>query len=95
MLTEEPCVHYEYLVRSAFGRTRMEYKFIDVDYCRQVEKHPEAFVAYLQCTLIVLANRQGENETLFNEMALRLDRKPSLDCAFDILNELHEKGIVQ
>lgn len=94
MLTDELCMKYEYLVRSAFNCSRLQYHFADVGFCRTADKHPEKFVAILECVLIALANRHDPNEPILRELVAHLDDNPTLECAEATIVEMDKNNII-
>lgn len=94
MLEDRLCMNYEYLVRSAFDCGRLRYRFADVGFCRCADKYPDAFVAILECTLFILANRHDRNEAELRRLLDQLDDNPTLECAEEIIIEMDNKAIV-
>ena len=93
----ETALEYEHILRNAFECDRLGYRFVDAGLYRNPDaynKNCNAIAVYLQCALIVLANRNDQNETILRECIKMLDENTTTECVDTVMDKLSENNVV-
>ena len=92
----DPELEFEYILRNAFNCPRLGFGFVDAGLYRNpvaYDNKSNAIAIYLQCALIILANRKDGNEAILTECAKMLDENTTTECAYEVINKLNENNI--
>lgn len=91
----ETALEYEYILRNAFECNRLEYGFVDAGLYRNPDAYDKNCNAvYLQCALIVLANRKDGNEEILRECIKMLDENTTTECVDTVMDKLSKNNVV-
>ncbi len=89
-------LEFEHILRNVFDCPRLGFGFVDVGLYRNpvaYDNNSNAIAIYLQCALIILANRKDGNEAILTECAKMLDENAITECAYEVINKLNENNI--
>ncbi len=56
------------------------------------DNNSNAIAIYLQCALMILANRKDGNKAILMECAKMLDENTTTECAYEAINKLLENN---
>ena len=91
-----PELEFEHILRNAFNCPRLGYGFVDTGLYRNPDAYDNksnAIAIYLQCALIILANRKDGNEAILAECAKMLDENTTTECVYEVMDKLREHNI--